>query len=95
MSTTPPPGSDWTAKVGLLITGTTTAYRQGEDDVDSWREPPGPGRGRGGQAGGDLRFFLSEGERVKRFVSATESIAPEERRFLARLIRDRLSSPRY
>lgn len=108
--------------LALLITGTASAYRLGEDDVDSWRDDirrvadlldaaPGEGGGEdaeivhylrvqaaveeGKRVVPDLRFFLSEGERVKRFVSATESIAPEERRFLARLIRDRLSSPRY
>jgi len=108
--------------LALLITGPATAYRRGEDDVDSWREdirrvadlldaaPAEEGAEdaeivhylriqaaveEGKRVVPDLRFFLSEGERVKRFVSATESIAPEERRFLARVIRDRLSSPRY
>jgi hypothetical protein len=41
----------------------------------------------------DLRFFLEEGERLKRFKTATGSIDPEERRFLARIIRDKLASP--
>jgi hypothetical protein len=42
----------------------------------------------------DLRYYLEEGARVERFRKATETIEPEERPFLARLIRDHLSSPR-
>jgi hypothetical protein len=41
----------------------------------------------------DLRVFLQEGERLKRFETATGSIDREERRYLARVIRDKLASP--
>lgn len=42
----------------------------------------------------DVRFFLEEGERLRRFQSASREIDPDERRFLARLIRDQLASDR-
>jgi Rad3-related DNA helicase len=41
----------------------------------------------------DLRYFLEEGRRVERFLSSTERLTPEDRPYLARLIRDLLASP--
>lgn len=41
----------------------------------------------------DLRVYLQEGERMKRFEEVTRSLDSDERLFLARIIRDKLASP--